>query len=242
LRAGSAAEAGVVAAAADRYGAGFWAVQVRLEPGPNLEARAREARFAALPAGVVTGHTADDQAETMLMALLRGAGPDGLAGMAAAGHPILDLRRSETAALCRSEGLVPVDDPSNRDPGPWRNQVRHRLLPLMAEIAGRDPVPLLVRAAGLLRDDLALLDGIEAVDPADARALTAAPPAAARRSVRAWLTATGASGYPPSLASVDRVLAVARGEARACEVADVGRVSRHGQRLEIDRQPGGPLA
>ena len=53
--------------------------------GPGLEARARQARYRALPAGVLTGHTMDDQAETVLINLLRGAGADGLAGMRAIG-------------------------------------------------------------------------------------------------------------------------------------------------------------
>jgi tRNA(Ile)-lysidine synthase len=236
LRAGGEAEAAVVAAAAKRYGAAFRRVAVSVEPGPNLEDRARRARFGALPPGVCTGHTADDQAETMLLALLRGAGVDGLAGMAPAHHPLLGLRRAETAALCREEGLVPVDDPSNRDPSMLRNRVRHELLPLANELAGRDLVPVLARTAAVLRGDAELLARHAGeLDATDARALAAAPTAAARRAVRAWLAAHAA--YPPSLAAVDRVIAVARGEAAACEVAGVGRVQRHAQRLSVQPFP-----
>ena len=102
-------------------------------PGPNLEARARSARFAVLPRGVATGHTMDDQAETILVNLLRGAGSDGLAGMEpGVRHPLLGLRRTETHAVCAAAGLVPVCDASNADPAFVRNRVRAELLPLCA--------------------------------------------------------------------------------------------------------------
>src|ERR1700735_126956 len=81
LRAGSEDEAEGGRAAAARFGARFESRRVSLAPGPNLEARARAARFAVLPDDVATGHTMDDQAETILVNLLRGAGADGLARM-----------------------------------------------------------------------------------------------------------------------------------------------------------------
>ncbi len=128
-----------------------------------------------LPHGVATGHTMDDQAETILVNLLRGAGADGLAGMEPGPrHPLLGLRRRETHALCAAVGLVPVCDPSNADPAFVRNRVRHELLPLCAQVAGRDPVPVLARQAGVLRDEVVLLDRLAAEalpDPADARQL-----------------------------------------------------------------------
>jgi tRNA(Ile)-lysidine synthase len=245
LRPGSAAEAEVVGAVAARYHAAFRSVRVDVGSGPNLEDRARRARFAALPVGVCTGHTADDQAETMLLALLRGAGVDGLAGMAPIGHPLLGLRRSETVALCREEGLDPIEDPTNLDPSIRRNRIRHELLPLAGAIADRDVVPVLARAAALLRGDAELLAAsAQAVDPTDARALVAAPAAASRRAVRVWLAGAVPEGqppYPPTAAAVERVLAVARGEATACEVAGVGRIARSGQRLRIEAPAGGPV-
>lgn len=231
LRPGSAAEGDVVEAAARRFGAGFRSVPVRIEPGPNLEARARAARYAVLPDGVLTGHTADDQAETVLLNLLRGAGLDGLAGMAAPGHPLLGLRRWETRALCRQVGLAWVEDPTNADPSYRRNRVRAELLPLLGAIAARDMVPVLARQAALLRAEAAVLDDLAAhIDPTDARALAAAPEAVARRAVRRWLF----DGHPPSLATVERVLVVARGDARAADVGGGRRVARTAGRLRIE--------
>jgi tRNA(Ile)-lysidine synthase len=236
LRPGSGGEADVVRAAAERFGAAFTAVTAAVEPGPNVEARARAARMAALPAGALTGHTADDQAETVLLNLLRGAGLQGLAGMGPDRHPILGLRRSETAALCASLGLRPVVDPSNADPGLRRNRVRAEVIPLLADVAGRDVVPVLARTARLLRDDGAWLAAQAAVvDPTDARSLAAAPLPLARAAVRQWLRQDGGERHPPDAAAVDRVLAVARGDARAADVGGGRRVARSGGRLAVTR-------
>jgi hypoxanthine phosphoribosyltransferase len=243
LREGSAEEAGVVTAAADRVGARVECRRVSVVPGPNLEARARAARFAVLPPDVATGHTMDDQAETILVNLLRGAGADGLAGMAPGPrHPLLGLRRHETHALCAAAGLVPVCDASNDDPAFVRNRVRHELLPLCAEVAGRDPVPVVARQAAVLRDEAALLESLAAEalpDPADARAvagLAAESPALARRALRRWLRAetgtAGADTHPPSLAEVERVLA---------ELSGGARVRRTKGRLRVERAASGNL-
>ena len=112
-------------------------------PGPVPPGRA------ALPAGVLTGHTADDRAETMLINLLRGAGLDGLARDGPGPtRPLLGAApRTRPAGCAPTSGLVPVDDPTNADPRFVRNRVRHELLPLMDSIAGRDVVALLVRTA-----------------------------------------------------------------------------------------------
>ncbi len=204
LRAGSADEADVVAAAAAKLGARFVTKTVSVAPGPNLEARARAARFAVLPADVATGHTMDDQAETILLNLLRGAGADGLAGMAPGfRHPLLGLRRCETHRLCAEAGLEPVHDESNADPAFARNRVRHELLPLCAELAGRDPAPLLARQAGVLRDEVALLNALAAdavPDPADAQRRRP-DPATAGAPRRAQLVPQRRDGHPaPALA------------------------------------------
>lgn len=234
LRAGSDAEAEVVAAAAAAMGAGFRSERVQVAPGPNLEARARAARRAVIGPDAATGHTMDDQAETVLLNLLRGAGVDGLAGMRAGPrHPLLALRRAETHALCAALGLEPVADPGNEDRRFLRNRVRHELLPLCSAIAGRDVVPVLARQADVLAGDAALLEALaEGVDPTDAAALAAAAPAVGRRAARRWLH--GGSPYPPDLAAVERVLAVARGDARATDVAPGRRVRRSRGRLQAE--------
>jgi tRNA(Ile)-lysidine synthase len=156
-------------------------------------------------------------------------------------HPLLALRRTETVALCEEEGLRPLADPTNLDPAMRRNRVRHELLPLASDVAGRDVVPLLLRTAALLRADAEVLDAASAdLDPTDARALSNASPGLARRAVRAWLvgsTPAGMAPYPPDAAAVDRVLAVARGDTAACEVAGIGRIARHQQRLVVERAP-----
>lgn len=236
LRPGSAREAGLVADLASTLGAGFRAERVELDDGPNLEARARAARYRVLPADVLTGHTADDRAETVLINLLRGAGVDGLAGMRpSVRRPILGLRRTETRALCAQAGITIVDDPSNQDRRFLRNRVRHELLPLLTELSGRDPVPVLCRQADHLRAVSELLVELaDRVDPADAHQLAAQPRPVATVVVREWLRASAHDRHPPDSASVERVLAVARGERRATEIAGGVRVSRSGGRLRLE--------
>ena len=226
LRPGSADEADVVRDAAARLGARFKAEKVDVRPGPNLEARARAARYAVLPPDVLTGHTADDHAETVLLNLLRGAGLDGLAGMRPGpAHPILALRRAETVAVCVAEGLTPVADPTNADPAHRRNRVRAEVLPLLDDIAQRDVAAVIARQAALLREDAEVLDALAAsYDPTDAHALATGRPALVRRAIRRWLGE--GQDHPPDAATVERVLAVARGEAKGTDVGGGRRVAR----------------
>ena len=232
LRPTSGAEADHAAAIADRLGVICVIHRVEVGDGPNLEARAREARQQVLPAEHLTGHTADDQAETMIIRLLRGVGADGLRAMEPGGqHPILRLRRADTLAVCDLLDVTPVRDPSNDDPRMWRNRVRNELIPLMADIAERDVVPLLTRTADLLRRDADYISSVsEQIDPTDAKQLATADAVLARRAIRRWLTI---EGYPPDQAAVERVLDVARGAATACEIDGGRRVTRSHQRLRV---------
>lgn len=233
LRPASSSDAGVIRRLTESLDITLVVHTVDVGAGPNLEARAREARYAALPDDVMTAHTADDQAETVLINLIRGSSARGLAAMRP-GHrrPLLALRRSDTQQLCRDRKIDVVEDETNRDPRFQRNRVRHELVPLIADISRRDPVPVLVRNADLLRDDDDLLEELAAaLDPTDAKALAAAPLPLARRAVRQWL----ADPLPPDLATVDRVLAVARGEVPGCDVGRGRQIRRHKQRLFLSK-------
>jgi tRNA(Ile)-lysidine synthase len=238
LRPGSEREADVVADAAARLGARFDARDVRVDAGANLEARARAARYDALEAArvqhgataVLVAHTADDQAETVLLNLLRGSGSPGLAGMPARRgyvvRPLLGARRADVRRECACRGLSPVEDPSNDDLAHRRNWIRHEVLPLLERGAGRDLTPVLTRQAVVLRAESDFLDALaRAAWPGEAgaraRDLAALSDPLARRAVRGWL-----GPPPPALDEVDAVLAVARGERRAVDLAGGRRVQR----------------
>ncbi len=135
----------------------------REAPGEGLEAEARRARYAALRARaaacgashIATGHTADDQAETVLMRLLAGAGPRGLAAIAPVRgsviRPLLDVRRSQIEAHLRERGLTWAEDATNRDVRFLRNRIRHQVLPVLADAFGAGVVEALCRSASLTR-------------------------------------------------------------------------------------------
>jgi tRNA(Ile)-lysidine synthase len=173
LRPGSAADAAFVADHAKALGLPavvrtLTAADLEAHRGAGPEAAARAARYAALwPAAdelgcawLATGHTLDDQAETVLLQLLRGAGPDGLAGMAVRGgrllRPLLGVRRAETRACCAAAGLAWREDPTNAGDAPLRNRVRHRLLPLLEELRP-GATQTLARTATLAADEQAWL-------------------------------------------------------------------------------------
>ena len=248
LRDGSEAESAIVADAAQQLGARFDLRTVDVAPGGNLEARAREARYEALHRAaddhnardVLVGHTADDQAETVLLALLRGSGSAGLAGMAVRRdrivRPLLEVRRADTEAACVMLGLDPVRDPTNEDASYRRAWIRQVALPLLSTGASRDLVPVLARQANVLREESAYLDALARAawppDPDDAVAASLArlPGPLGRRAVRCWL-----GPPPPSFDEVERVLAVARGDARATQLAGGRCVRRTRGRLVVDK-------
>lgn len=156
LRPEAAGELGHAERVAGTLGVPFGVTRLEVAPGGNLQARAREARRAALRdaarlAGarlVATGHTADDRAETFLLRLLRGAGPRGLAVMPASApleaqgqpallliRPLLLARRADVAAHLLRHGLPSAHDPSNDDARFLRVRVRAELLPLLESMS-----------------------------------------------------------------------------------------------------------
>jgi tRNA(Ile)-lysidine synthase len=241
LRDDSHNDADIAADIAERFDVPFRCERVEVAEGSNLEARARAVRRAVVGTGALTGHTADDQAETLLLSLIRGAGGAGLSAMnPGPTKPILALRRAETHRLCTLLGLTVAHDPTNSDPRFRRNRMRHEVLPLLDEVADRDVTALLTRSSALLRDDEVLLDRLAAeLDPTDAKGLATAPLPLARRSVRQWIISTTTNHnsetgrHPPDAAAVERVLAVARGDATGCDVAEGWRVERTKQRLRL---------
>ena len=177
------------------------------EDGP--EAAARTARYRALAdaleatgaAAVLLGHTLDDQAETVLLGLARGAGAASLHGMAPVSgplrRPLLGLRRATTRAACADAGLEPWDDPHNDDVRYSRVRVRRSVLPVLEDELGPGVAEALARTAEQLREDGDALDAM-ALDWAlelvgqnddghvtvDARGLAADPPALRQRIIR----------------------------------------------------------
>jgi tRNA(Ile)-lysidine synthase len=160
LRADASAELDLAAELASSLGVPFARSRLALSAGGNLQARAREARYAALDAAaeragarwVATAHHASDRAETVLLRLLRGTGPRGLAVLPAAAERRLRpfIRSPKSAILLHLErhGLRYASDPSNRDPRYLRTRVREELLPLLERLA-----PGAARRINLLADE-----------------------------------------------------------------------------------------
>ncbi len=201
----------------------------RLGRGGNLEARARACRYAALHrlaaahacVRIATGHTRDDQAETVLMRLIRGSGMAGLAGIRARRRdgvvrPLLDCRRDAVAAVVAAAGLATRHDASNDDPRFLRTQVRARLLPLLGELnpAIADAcahLALSARAEGLAARrwaDRSLAAGT-VQDRLPVAWLAARPALLQRLLVRRWLARAGVPSRGLSARHVQAATALA---------------------------------
>jgi len=226
LREGSAADGDACARVCATLGVPFTRVRVEVGPG-NVQAEARRQRYAALrreaerwgATRIATGHTQDDQAETVLLRILRGAGARGLAGIpprrGPVVRPLIDRTRPEVLAYLRDRRLPFLEDPTNATPRFLRNRVRAEVLPALLRLSPR-AVRSLARAADLLRDDERALSARAAslVKGGAARVadVAARPVAVRRRVVRAlWHQASGARAGL-SAGHVEAVLALlARG-------------------------------
>jgi tRNA(Ile)-lysidine synthase len=177
LRPGSDADARYVRSQAVRLGIPYLLREADSKPGKgeSVEAWARAVRYEALTAVVeelgggaaAVGHTADDQAETVLLALLRGGGLEAIAGMSPVSRPIvrplLETTREDTEAFCRALRLRPRQDPMNEDPSYMRVALRRRVIPSLERSLGRNVRETLARTADLLRLDAEFLDQLATV-------------------------------------------------------------------------------
>jgi len=144
LRPESAGEAAFVRSVCERLGVDHVTLPVQVAEASSIQAQARRARYDALGewaiardlGAIATGHHVDDQAETLLMRMARGAGLGGLVGVRYSRplepgvmlvRPLLEWRRDELAAIVAASGLTPVDDPANRDPRHDRSRFRATL-------------------------------------------------------------------------------------------------------------------
>jgi len=174
LQDGSTDAAAAAAAKAEVLGLDARVVRVEVGAAGGPEAAAREARYAALADGargtgavaILTGHTLDDQAETVLLGLARGAGATSLQGMAEASdlggiallRPLLAVRRDITRAACAAEGLEPWDDPHNAESRFARVRAREKVLPVLEAELGPGIAEALARTAAQLREDAEAFD------------------------------------------------------------------------------------
>ena len=203
-------------------------VDAEIVDGSDLEARARHARYTAIEADLdgdelaLTGHTADDQAETVLMRLMRGSGAGGLAGIPARRgpwrRPFLGFNRAEVRTEAERLDLPFVDDPANENERFLRSRVRHHLIPEIERNYAPGFSADLTRTAALLgRDDdflTSLGQGIVISSSATgvalpAAAIVTAPIPVATRAIRRALREIG-DAYPGSMGDVEMVLDVAR--------------------------------
>lgn len=209
----------------------------------GIEAAAREVRYEALAAAarelgatvVAAAHTRNDQAETVLLHIVRGAQLDGLAGMRplvplpyAQGEPplrlarpMLDLTRDDARAICAAWGFEPAEDPANDDPEPLRNRLRHQLLPRLRSLNPQLDAALARLAEGAAADRAfldqaaaAALEGLErdAAGSWPRAELAALHPALRRRVLRLLAAGAGLELSAERTASAERLLERDSGE------------------------------
>ncbi len=225
---------------------------VTVPEGPSPEGQARAVRYAALldaleaDEWLLTGHTRNDQAETVLGNLLRGSGLDGVAGIPRQRgrilRPLLGVSRSETRELATLLGLPWRDDPTNEDVRIRRNAIRREVLPMLAERFNPQLETALARLAEAAATDIAYLELLAAEVPirlgAEVRMpvgmLAAVPHPVARRAIRRSLRHF--DGHPGTARDVDEVLRLVAGEVGRRDLGAGLVAERSGAEIVI-RQP-----
>lgn len=260
LQDGSREQAARAARQAESLGARarVLAVQVPEEPGNSLEAAARQARYRAMSAAaredgaargktarrgeraleIAVAHTADDQAETLLLGALRGR----VAGMperavvegARVVRPFLQVRRADTEGACAELGLDVWQDPQNADTDFRRVALRREIIPELSRVIGGDAVPALAQAAmDTARDE----EYLATAATADCAELAALPEPRRRRAIAAWLVERGVKVTREGLGGIGKLCTNWHGQGPVA----VSSVRQAGQRLEVARI-GGKLA
>jgi tRNA(Ile)-lysidine synthase len=259
LRPGSGVDAVYVRRLADRLRLPFHLRFAGSAPpkGASVEAWARTVRIRHASEvcreigaeRLAEGHTLDDQAETVLIALMRGGGLEALAAIEPVlGHevqPLIDVTRVEVEAFCRALHLRPRRDPTNLDTRLLRNAVRLEIIPAIERAAGRDVRATLARTAGVLRRDArelrlqasaateALVEETPSGLDIDANGLLGQPNAIASRVVRA---AIYRMGVVPTEEAITSVLDLAAGRpGRRRDLADGLKVARNKEYLSLSR-------
>ena len=247
LQDGSRAQAERAAEQARKLGA--WARVLDVEAGAtgqkSMEAAARVARYRVLAAAcaaeeleVAVAHTADDQAETLLLGALRGR----VAGMsersevegARVVRPLLGVRRADTEGACAELGLSAWQDPQNEDRNFRRVALRREVIPQLNHIIGGDAVPALAQAASdAALDDAALHTPLTT----DCAALAAMAEPRRRRAIAAWLVGEGVEVTRKGVGDVGKLCTHWHGQGPVA----VRSARQVGQRLEVARI-GGKLA
>jgi len=237
LRPAAAMEAAVVAGLCRRLGVDCLVTAITPLSRASEE-HLRETRYAAL-AGmatqcgadwIATGHTRDDQIETILFRFFRGSSRGGLAGMRNVRdnvmRPLLDLGREQLRTCLRDAGIGWIEDPSNRDQRYTRNRIRHALIPAVAQVMGSGRLEHLPDVADLWRCEDAFLEeqaaryaayvmrGEGAGMRIDLVAFESVPAALRPRILRAWLRAFGAEEIPVAQLRAIAILAEERGGSR----------------------------
>ncbi len=237
-------------------------VTVQPAAGPSPEGTAREARLGALADAakgdpIVTGHHADDAVETVIGNLLRGAGANGLSGIAPERfpfvRPLLGFRRRALRELAEDLELPFMDDPANQDRKMRRNLIRHEIMPELDRRIDGDLVDIVGRSARHLAADDAYLDGVapSALVSEDGPAVLLAvaplmttPTVLAKRAIRTALRYAHPP-YPGTSREVDAVLAVAGGRQRRSDLSEGLIAEMEGPHVAIyrptDIAPPGPV-